>query len=70
MVEFKSIFRVEFKNFLSMRESYLGVSAFKHDVCYLASFDDYLSGICLSDKRISETTVNGWVKALTGVTRA
>ena len=66
MSGFNSIFRSEIESFLAVRKAALSDSAFKHDACYLASFDTYLAGIGLQEKEISEPVFNRWQKTLTG----
>jgi len=68
MVEFCSVLKEEFWNFLAVREAILSKSAFNHNQCYLASFDTYLSACKLREKVIFEPVVIGWSKTLTGKT--
>ena len=69
MLNFHSIFKDDISNFLAVRRTVLGVSAFKHDVSYLTCFDTFLSNIGLQERTISETVFNEWQKTLTGKTR-
>lgn len=66
MIEFHSVLREEITDFLAIRKSELSVSAFKHDIHYLASFDAYLTNQNWQDKILPETIVVGWIKILTG----
>jgi len=66
MIEFQSILKEEFQNFLTIRKACLSESAFKHDRHYLASFDAFLLEHHLCEKAISEDFLVGWVKTLTG----
>ena len=68
MVEFYSIFKDEFKSFLALREASMSISGYKHYRCYLASFDKYLMTHCSAERIITETTINGWLRTLTGKT--
>ena len=68
MVEFRSIFKDELKSFLALRETCMSDSGYKHYRCYLASFDKYLEIHCPTERRITETAINGWVSTLTGKT--
>lgn len=65
-MEFKSIFQVEFKDFLALRKAVLSKSAYAHDCNYLKSFDIYLAECRLRHREISEGTIIGWVKNLSG----
>ena len=66
MIEFQSILKEEFQNFLTIRKACLSESAFKHDRHYLATFDAFLLKHNLCEKSISEDILVGWVKTLTG----
>ncbi|OIJ14730.1 hypothetical protein BKP37_07045 [Anaerobacillus alkalilacustris] len=66
MPDFKSILRIEFADFLSMREVVLSESAYAHDCHYLTSFDSYLIDCNLQHKEISESVIIEWVKNLSG----
>jgi len=66
MGEFYSILRVEIQDFLTLRRAHLSISGYSHDVCYLKSFDTYLSHLGLEEKKITEATASGWVGSLTG----
>jgi len=68
VVEFHSIFKEEFHDFLAMRKLGLSISGYKHYTCYLISFDAYLATCCLTEKRITENYINGWSRTLTGKT--
>jgi integrase len=68
VVEFNSIFKYELQDFLALRETCMSTSGYKHYRCYLASFDTYLTGCRLREKRITEETVNGWLGILKGKT--
>jgi len=68
VVEFSSIFKNELQDFLTLREAYMSTSGYKHYRCYLASFDAYLMGCQLKERRITEATVNGWLSTLAGKT--
>ena len=68
MVEFRSIFKEELHEFLSMRELGLSISGYKHYRCYLSSFDAYLADRCLPEKQITENDINGWIRTLSGKT--
>ena len=68
MVEFCSVFKEEFSNFLGIRKAILSRSAFNHDQCYLASFDTYISDCNLRQKVIFESVIIGWSNTLTGKT--
>ncbi|GAE93140.1 mobile element protein [Gracilibacillus boraciitolerans JCM 21714] len=66
MPDFKSILRIEFADFLSMREVVLSESAYAHDCHYLTSFDSYLINCNLQHKEIYESVITEWVKNLSG----
>lgn len=66
MMEFKSILRTEFADFLSLRKAVLSKSAYAHDCHYLTAFDSYLTECHLQQKAVSEHVITGWVKNLTG----
>lgn len=66
MPDFKSILRIEFADFLSLREAVLSESAYAHDCHYLTSLDSYLTECNLQQKAISESVITGWVKNLSG----
>ncbi|MEC1759838.1 tyrosine-type recombinase/integrase [Schinkia azotoformans] len=66
MPNFKSIFHIEFSDFLSLREAVLSESAYAHDCHYLTSFDSYLSECNLQQKEVSENVITEWVKSLSG----
>jgi integrase len=66
MSVFNSIFGSEFENYLTVRKTALSDSAYKHEICYLTSFDAFLAGIGLQKKEISEPIFNEWQKTLTG----
>lgn len=66
MMEFKSILRNEFADFLSLREAVLSKSAYAHDCHYLTYFDSYLTECNLQQKEISESVITEWVKKLSG----
>jgi len=68
VVEFRSIFKYEFRDFLALREACMSTSGYKHYRCYLASFDTYLTDCRLKERRITEATVNGWISTITGKT--
>ena len=62
MVKFVSVFKDEIMNFIAIRKAALSESGIKHDICYLASLDEYLAGIGVREKSITEQTMEGWVK--------
>ena len=66
MVEFHSIFKDELQGFLALREFNMSVSGYKHYRCYLIGFDKYLFEICLAERKITESAINGWVSTLSG----
>jgi len=66
MLDFKSILRAEFADFLSLRVAVLSESAYAHDCHYLTSFDSYLTECNLQQKEVSESVITGWVKNLSG----
>jgi integrase len=66
MVEFGSIFKDEFQDFLTLRETCMSISGYKHYRCYLTSFDAYLSSCNLNEKHITETIINGWTSTISG----
>lgn len=66
MLDFKSILRAEFADFLSLRVAVLSESAYAHDCHYLTSFDSYLTECNLQQKQVSESVITGWVKKLSG----
>jgi integrase len=66
VVEFNSIFKDEFQDYLSLRETCMSVSGYKHYRCYLKSFDAYLTDCGLGERQITEATINGWIVTLTG----
>ena len=66
MLNFKSILRTEFADFLSLRVAVLSESAYAHDCHYLTSFDSYLTECNLQQKEVSESVITGWVKNLSG----
>ena len=68
MADFSSIFKDEIQRFLALREAWMSVSGYKHYRCYLTSFDTYLSSCRLVERQITETTINGWLKTLSGKT--
>jgi len=68
MVTFRSIFKDDISNYLAVRKAVLSDSAFKHDICYLTSFDAFLTHIGLREKEISEPVFIEWQKTLTGKT--
>ena len=70
MLNFYSVFKDDINNFLAIRKTVLGDSAFKHNISYLASFDAFLVNIGLQEREISETVFNQWLKTLTGKTGA
>lgn len=63
---FKSIYAKELEQYYTLRSSVLSISAAKHELCYLKRFDSYLCGQCLEKDRISEKTINEWVKTVHG----
>jgi len=68
MITFKSIFKDDISNYLAVRKAVLSDSAFKHDTCYLASFDAFLAHIGLQKKEIPEPVFIEWQKTVTGKT--
>jgi len=68
MTEFRSVFKEDIASFLQIREASMSCSGIKHDICYLSSFDTYLADLGLREKVITESTVTGWIKTLTGKT--
>jgi integrase/recombinase XerD len=66
MPDFKSILRIEFADFLSVREAVLSKSAYAHDCRYLTSFDSYFVECNLQQKEITESVITGWVQGLSG----
>ena len=68
MVEFGSIFKDELQDFLTLRETCMSISGYKHYRCYLTSFDAYLSSCHLNEKHITETIINGWLSTISGKT--
>ena len=70
MIKFNSIFKNEIIDFLNIRRTILGNSAYKHNVCYLASFDAFLINIDQQERKITETILNGWLKTLVGKKRS
>lgn len=64
MPDFKSILCIEIADFLSLRKSVLGESAYAHDYYYLTSFDNHLTECNLQYKEISESVINKWAKSL------
>jgi integrase len=68
MTEFHSIFKDELRDYLTLRVVSLSQNAINHDICYLSSFDAHLTSIGLGAKVVSEMSVNGWIKGLTGKT--
>jgi integrase len=68
MATFKSVFKDDISSYLAVREAVLSDSAFKHDICCLASFDMFLANTGLQERGISESTFIEWQKALTGKT--
>jgi len=70
MRKFYSIFKNDINNFLAMRRTVLGDSAFNHDISYLKCFDAFLSNIGLQEREISESVFNEWLKTLTGKIRS
>lgn len=66
MLEFKSIFRTELADFLSLRGGVLSKSAYAHDCHYLAAFDSHLSECKLQQRAVSECVITGWIKNLAG----
>ena len=68
MITFKSIFKDDISNYLAVRKAVLSDSAFKHDTCYLASFDAFLAHTGLREKEIPEPVIIEWQKTVTGKT--
>jgi integrase/recombinase XerD len=66
MLKFNSIFKTELSNFLSVRKTELGKSAYAHNCYYLSKFDSYLVEKDLKHKKVSETLITGWTKGLSG----
>ena len=68
MFIFNSIFKDDINNYLTVRKTVLSISAYKHNTCYLASFDAFLVNIGLKEKEISESIFIKWQETLTGKT--
>jgi integrase len=68
MIVFRSIFKNEINDFLSLREKSMSISGYKHYSGYLASFDTYLATLCLKERNITEAIINGWLGRLKGKT--
>jgi len=66
MSNFYSIFKDDINNYLALRKTALSLSAFKHDICYLKSFDAFLVNMDLKEREISESIFTKWQKTLTG----
>lgn len=64
MSEFTSIFRVELTDFLASRQRSVSDTTYRNDCRILGSFDKYLSEEAISEKRLTETVVSGWIKPL------
>ena len=68
MITFKSIFKDDISNYLAVRKAVLSGPAFKHDTCYLASFDAFFAHAGLQKKEIPESVFIEWQKTVTGKT--
>lgn len=64
MNEFTSIFKEELIDFLASRKITVCNATFNNDCRFLASFDKYLSDIPLSEKRLNESVISGWIQIL------
>ena len=66
MIEFNSVLKDEFFQFLQLRIATKSKSASDHDRHTLQLFDAYLCGIGSKDKNLSEEEVTGWITTLEG----
>jgi len=66
MIEFNSVLKDEFFQFLQLRIATKSKSASDHDRHTLQLFDTYLCGIGSKDKNLSEEEVTGWLTTLEG----
>lgn len=64
MSVFKSVFSDEIKVHLSVREAELGHAAFRHYRRTRLLFDEYLYRINQTDKSISESVIESWIKEI------
>lgn len=65
MMTFKSPFRTELEDFLSLRQASLSKSTYDHDCHNLTDFDTFLASYT-NEKNVSETLINNWIHTLNG----
>ena len=64
MPGYGSVFCDEIKTHLSVREVELGSEAYRHYKRTITLFDEYICRINHTEKRISESVIEGWIKEI------
>ncbi len=68
MSKFKSVFSAEMDTHIAIRTSIYRETTMARSIAILKEFDDYLCGIDLRGKELTERTVEGWIQELSGKT--
>ena len=63
---FNSIYSDHLEHYCSLRRTILSESAWKHELCYLKRFDDYVSTRLKSFGCISYSFIHEWIRTLSG----
>lgn len=64
MSEFMSVFGAELREYLAIRGKTLSPHSLRMDRQILADFDEYVSVSDITEKRVTEKIVNGWIQRL------
>lgn len=64
MTAFRSLFKKELEEYLSIRERSVEAAAFKNDIRVLSSFDKYFADTSFAERMVTEETVNGWIQQM------
>lgn len=67
MTDFKSVFKIELKEYTSLRKKALTPDSYGYTRGVLSGFDCYLSEQNVPDKIVTEELLNGWIRHLSEV---
>lgn len=64
MKEFVSVFKNELTDYLAAREKTVEAVTFHNDLTILGAFDRYLHEAGITERRVTEAAINGWIQLL------